>query len=64
MPEDPIDIPDDDIDGITSDIVLTDVLTIQSVRIFVDIEHTWIGDLIVEVEHNGTTVRLHDQSGN
>jgi subtilisin-like proprotein convertase family protein len=63
MSSDPIDIPDNDPNGINDTITLSDTIQITNVRVFVDIEHDWIGDLIIEVQHNGTTVRLHDRSG-
>lgn len=35
---------------------------ISDVTVAVDITHTWIGDLSVDVEHGGTTVSLFDQA--
>ena len=35
--------------------------TIADVTIEVDVTHTWIGDLSIDVEHGGTTVSLYDQ---
>ena len=35
--------------------------TIADVTVEVDITHTWIGDLSVDVEHNGASVSLYDQ---
>ena len=57
-------IPDTDPQGVTDVLTFPDQLEISGVRIYVDITHTWIGDLIVEVTSpGGTTVRLHSMSG-
>ncbi len=37
--------------------------TIQDVNVNLDIDHTWNGDLIVRLTHNGTTVVLVDRPG-
>ncbi len=49
---------------------MTDVInipvgwTISDINVEIDISHTWIGDLVVELTSPlGTTVRLHDESG-
>ncbi len=51
--------------GAVSDVVaFPHQLEIGRVQVYVDITHTWIGDLIVEVTSpGGTTVRLHNRSG-
>jgi len=36
-------------------------LAIEDIRILLNITHTWIGDLIITLEHNGKTVTLTDQ---
>ncbi|WP_428267305.1 S8 family serine peptidase [Haliangium sp.] len=60
----PVSIPDNDATGITSTIDVPDSLTISGAQVAVDITHTFIGDLIVELTSPaGTTVRLHDRSG-
>ena len=56
-------IPDNDPTGITSDIVIPDNLTITGLTVGVDVTHTFIGDLIVELRHGATTVRLHNRTG-
>jgi subtilisin-like proprotein convertase family protein len=49
---------------ISSYIIVTDNLCIGDVNVDVNITHTYIGDLIVElVSPSGTTVRLHDRTG-
>ena len=59
-------IPDDSPTGVTD--VITMALgggeTVSSVEVFVDVTHTWQGDLIVELSSpTGTTVRLHNRTG-
>jgi len=60
----PQSIPDNSPTGITSIITVTDDGEVSEVTVPIDITHTWIGDLIVELTSpEGTTVRLHDRSG-
>ncbi|MBW1809230.1 MAG: proprotein convertase P-domain-containing protein, partial [Deltaproteobacteria bacterium] len=57
-------IPDGDPGGMTDVINIPIGWTINDINVDVDISHTWIGDLIVELSSpGGTTVRLHDRSG-
>ncbi len=57
-------IPDNRIQGVTTGINVPLSCTAANVLIEVDITHTWISDLIVEVSSpSNTTVRLHDRSG-
>lgn len=58
-------IPDNDRNGVTSTITITEGGTISSLAVHVDIEHTYIGDLtvrLVRVE-DGRSVLLHDRAG-
>jgi len=58
------DIPDNDAGGMTSVITITDDITIFGSSTYVNITHTWIGDLIVSLTSPaGTTATLHSQSG-
>lgn len=60
----PIDIPDDDAEGITSVINVADEGMVFGTEVGVDITHTWIGDLIVSLTSpEGTEVIVHNQSG-
>ena len=60
----PVAIPDNDPVGITSTITVTADGVVSAVAVPVDITHTWIGDLVVELTSpEGTTVRLHNASG-
>lgn len=58
-------IPDASAAGIRDDLVVTDsACVVASVEVAVDIAHTYIGDLVVElVGPGGRVVRLHDQTG-
>lgn len=60
----PIDIPDNDANGITSVITINDDITVFDTNTFVDITHTWIGDLIVTLTSpSGTVATLHNRAG-
>ncbi|MAF27395.1 MAG: hypothetical protein CME07_05970 [Gemmatimonadetes bacterium] len=57
-------IPDSPSPGISSPLVVGDTGSVSGVEVFVDITHTWIGDLIVTlVSPKGTSVTLHNRSG-
>lgn len=61
---DPVSIPDNDPAGATSILELPNGLgNPATVTVTVDIEHPYIGDLTVTVEHAGVTVTLHSLSG-
>lgn len=55
-------IPDNDPTGVASTLTLPPGGEIGKLELELEIDHTWVGDLIVELEHpNGTTVRLVDR---
>ncbi len=59
-----IAIPDSDPSGITDTINIDNCPNITDIEVSLDIPHTFIGDLIVEVTSpSGETVSLHDRSG-
>ncbi len=60
-----VPIPDDHNPGVDVDIVVTDVDMVQDLTVQVLIEHTWIGDLQVEMTHLETanTVMVLDRPG-
>jgi subtilisin family serine protease len=59
-----INIPDNDANGISSTINIADDLTIFSSDVYVNISHTWIGDLTVTLTSpTGTSAVLHNASG-
>jgi len=59
----PLDIPDNDQNGVTSKIDISESETIATLKVRVDITHTYIGDLVIELRHGGKSVLLHNQSG-
>ncbi|MCP4291330.1 MAG: T9SS type A sorting domain-containing protein [bacterium] len=57
-------IPDNDANGVSDSAVMENAGVITAVSAFVDITHTWQGDLIVTLTSpEGTSVVLHDRSG-
>jgi len=60
----PAPIPDDDPAGVAVVWQVTTTDPVADVGVTIDLDHAWIGDLIVElVSPEGTTIRLHDRSG-
>lgn len=47
----PISIPDDFANGINSDLSITENRVLVGVRLYLDISHTWVGDLVVNLSH-------------
>jgi subtilisin-like proprotein convertase family protein len=47
----------------TDTISVPDSYTLTDVDIDFQTDHTWVGDLIIEIEHNGTTVVIVDRPG-
>jgi len=59
-----LSIPDSSPAGVYDTMTLTDEFEITEVEIYVNIPHTYVGDLIVEITSpEGTTVRLHNRTG-
>ncbi len=56
-------IPDNDPAGVRSTIAVTDTGTTTSVKVTVDIAHSYRGDLVVRLVHGATTVTLSDRAG-
>jgi hypothetical protein len=57
------DIPDNDPTGLSETITISSGGTVEDLNISLDVTHTWVGDIIVTIEHNGTTVTLMDRPG-
>ncbi|MCK4660216.1 MAG: proprotein convertase P-domain-containing protein [Phycisphaerae bacterium] len=55
-------IPDNNPTGVNHTITVANSFAIDDVNVDAVISHTWIGDLIITVTHNGTTVTLWDQA--
>lgn len=58
-----LSIPDNNRTGVSTTIEMTKDIEVTSLSVEVDIKHTYKGDLVVTVEHNGTTEILHDKTG-
>ncbi|MBN2499084.1 MAG: proprotein convertase P-domain-containing protein [Deltaproteobacteria bacterium] len=56
-------IPDDDTAGLSRSLQVPDSFAIASAAVKIDIQHTYIGDLVVKLSHGGTERILHDRSG-
>ena len=56
-------IPDNVAVGIADTLEASPSLTITDLNIALEIEHTWIGDLIFTVTHGGVTVTIVDRPG-
>jgi subtilisin-like proprotein convertase family protein len=56
-----VPIPDNDPNGVTDVISVPDSGNIADVNVQVSIFHTFIGDLTIDIEHAGITVRLWDR---
>lgn len=57
-------IPDRVVGGVSDSVTLSEQGTLRSVQVRVDITHTWIGDLVVELRSaSGEVARLHDRGG-
>lgn len=58
------DIPDNDIEGIKSSIKIDNDKKIKDIKVNVDITHSFIGDLIIDlISPDGNSVRLHNREG-
>jgi zinc metalloprotease ZmpB len=56
-------IPDNSAAGASSVATVASTFAVASVNVDVNLTHTYIGDLIVELRHGAKTVRLHNRSG-
>ncbi|MBM4371191.1 MAG: proprotein convertase P-domain-containing protein, partial [Deltaproteobacteria bacterium] len=56
-------IPDNDAAGFTYSLAVNDDLVIASMKVFLNVKHTYIGDLRITLQKDGVTAVLHDNSG-
>ena len=61
--EAPMTIPDNNLDGVFSVLRFDEDGTVDSVQVTVDIEHSYVGDLRIELIHEQRSVVLHDKTG-
>ena len=58
-----VDIPDNDAEGIVRTLTVGDDGTIKSVKVTVDITHSYIGDLVVKLQKEANEQVLHSREG-
>jgi subtilisin-like proprotein convertase family protein len=59
-----IAIPDSGVvDAVRDTLTAAPTCTMNDVDIALEIDHTWVGDLIIDITHGATTVRLVDRPG-
>ena len=57
-------IPDNDMSGIATSITVNDETGYATAQVFVNIEHTYVGDLIIDlIAPDGTIYNLHNRGG-
>lgn len=59
----PVAIPDNDEDGVQTSVYISRTGTVQKLEVSVDIAHTYIGDLTVQLVKTGKTYTLHANEG-
>lgn len=58
------DIPDNDPEGLRSSININNNKKINDIKVWVDVNHSWIGDLTIDlISPAGSSVRLHNREG-
>ena len=59
-----MEIPDNNLQGASSAVSISDSGVVEDLEVSVDIQHTYIGDLVVElVAPSGQSAILHNRSG-
>jgi uncharacterized protein YvpB len=58
-----VSIPDNDTSGRTVSLNVSDPGMVEEVRVYVRIDHPWVGDLSAQVGHLGLSARLFDRPG-
>jgi len=58
-----VSIPDNDPGGVSSTIDVADTFVPTAVSVELNLTHTWIGDLVVTLEHDGATATLWSKTG-
>lgn len=59
----PVAIPDNDPNGATATVTVPDQFTVNGLSVSVNITHTYVGDLTVTLEKDGTTATLQANEG-
>jgi subtilisin-like proprotein convertase family protein len=59
-----LDIPDNDIEGVRDSVTFSEAVNLSSVKVTVDLSHTFIGDLrLTLIAPSGKFVVIHDRNG-
>ena len=58
-----LSIPDNDAAGVSNTITVSDDVSIGSLKVELNVEHTYIGDLVITLTKGETTVTLHNKTG-
>ena len=56
-------IPDNDTSGATSSVEVADSFVPTSVAVELNVSHSWVGDLVITLEHGGATATLWNMTG-
>lgn len=56
-------IPDNDPNGMSSSVTVSSTAAVASVRLELDVTHSYIGDLRIALAHGGTEVVVHNNEG-
>jgi subtilisin-like proprotein convertase family protein len=59
----PLSIPDNDTAGVSGSITVSNDIAIGSLRVELNVEHTYIGDLVITLTKGDRTVTLHNRQG-
>jgi Proprotein convertase P-domain len=59
-----VSIPDDDDNGVSTTLDITDTSTIGSLKIHLDITHSYVGDLEILLSHGDTSYTVRNREGN
>ena len=58
-----LSIPDNNPTGVSSNVTVTNTWAVQGVSVDLNLTHTYIGDLIIELRHGAKAVRLKNRTG-
>jgi zinc metalloprotease ZmpB len=58
-----LSIPDNTAIGVQDTLEVADVFSVQGVTLSLNLTHTYVGDLVVELRHGAKTVRLRNHTG-
>ncbi|OIP33178.1 MAG: hypothetical protein AUK47_19465 [Deltaproteobacteria bacterium CG2_30_63_29] len=59
----PIAIPDNDAAGASASLTVAESFVAAQILLQLEVEHTWVGDLVITLEHKGVTETIWDKAG-